>query len=34
MMESLSFQQEDVAMLFNGLAIMALDLKPFYREGQ
>ena len=34
MMESVSFQQEDVAMLFNGLAIMALDLKPFYREGQ
>lgn len=34
MMESLSFQQKDVAMLFNGLVIMALDLKPFYREGQ
>lgn len=34
MMESLSFRQEDVAMIFNSLATMALDLKPFYREGQ
>lgn len=34
MMESLSFRQEDVAMLFNSLASMVLDLRPFYREGQ
>lgn len=33
-MENSSYRQADVAMLFNGLANMALDLKPFYREGQ
>lgn len=34
MMENSSYRQADVAMLFNSLATMALDLKPFYREGQ
>ena len=34
MMENSSYRQADIAMLFNSLATMALDLKPFYREGQ
>lgn len=33
-MESSSYQQAQVAMIFNDLADMVLDMKPFYKEGR